>query len=83
MLGHSIKNRRLRMWAAAFGLLVLLLGFGVCAKVARADVEPINLTVAQDDVGFMGQIKPGLWNPIRLTLETRPQHRWRWIANGA
>jgi hypothetical protein len=65
LLGHSIKNTGTRIWAAAFGLLVLLLAAGV----ARADVEPINLTVAQDDVGFMGQIKPGLWNPIRLTIE--------------
>ncbi len=41
--------------------------FGALPAVAA--VEPINLTVAQDDIGFMGQIKPGVWNPIRLTIE--------------
>ncbi len=62
MLNHYRLSHILAAVIALWTLLVPL-------SIARADVDPVNLTISQDDVGFMGLIKPGVWNPIRLTLE--------------
>jgi hypothetical protein len=71
----------MRTLAALLALWALLIPL----SSAQAAVEPINLTVGQDDVGFMGIIKPGVWNAIRLTLENPSAQpmavQCRWTLN--